>query len=85
LGFFARPVEAANPIKKHSIGCAKRGRYNPAGINCVKPILGEMNMAGSVRLLGPRGIGTWVVPAVTACGYGSRAREIAGWTGHYRS
>jgi len=32
-----------------------------------------------------RGIGIWVVPAVTGCSHCSRAREIAGWTGHHWS
>ena len=42
-------------------------------------------MAGSVRLLGHRGIGIWVVPAVTGRSHGSRAREIGGWTGYHWS
>ena len=48
-----------------------------------KPIFGDEH--GKLhKAVGTRGIGVWVVPAVTDCGHGPRAREIAGWTGDHR-
>ena len=37
------------------------------------------------KAVGTRGIGIWVVPAVTGCSYGSGADEIPCWTGDHRS
>ena len=37
------------------------------------------------KAVGTRGIGIWVVPAVTGRGHRSRARETAGWTGDHWS
>ena len=69
----------------HSIGSAERGRYNPARIGCVKTDSWGDEHGRLRKAVGTRGIGIWVVPAVTGCSHRSRAREIGGWTGHHWS
>jgi hypothetical protein len=49
-----------------------------------KPIFGDEH-GKLLKAVGTRGIGIWVVPAVTGCSHGPRAREIAGWTGDHWS
>jgi hypothetical protein len=49
-----------------------------------KPIFGDEH-GKRLKAVGTRGIGIWVVPAVTCCSHGPRAREIAGWAGYHRS
>ena len=63
----------------------ERGRYNLRAnsfgkLNCEGDEYGRLRKA-----VGTRGIDIWVVPAVTGCRQGSRAREIAGWAGYHRS
>ena len=56
-----------------------------ARTRCENRILREMNMAGSVRLLGPVVLAFRLFPLSPVAATGSRAHEIAGWTGHHWS
>ena len=56
-----------------------------ARISCVKIDFWGDEHGRLRQVVGTRGIGIWIVPAVTGCGHGSRAHETAGWTGDHWS